>query len=236
MELSQARDLLDSASLKIEEEKRLGNGTGTQLRLENGVKVNVFDNGTCQVQGKEVDRETVRQILGQEPTKSSMNTSSKSSTKSPITKKDVFVVYGHDKTSRDQLEAMLRRWGLNPLILDQLPTKGQTVIEKLESAIDQASFGIVLATPDDEGHPINEPDQKRYRARQNVVLELGMLLAKLGREKVAVLLKDQKNIERPSDIQGLIYIPFDDDLVKEAGVSLVKEMDKNGYSIDIIDL
>ena len=166
-----------------------------------------------------------------------MNTSGKSSTKSLIiNKKDVFVVYGHDTTSRTQLEAMLRRWGLNPLILDQLPTEGQTVIEKLESAINQAPFGIVLATPDDEGYPINQSDQKRYRARQNVVLELGMLLAKLGRDKVAVLLKDQKNIERPSDIQGLIYIPFDGDLEKEAGLLLAKKMDKNGYSIDISNL
>ena len=131
---------------------------------------------------------------------------------------------------------MLRRWGLNPLILDQLPTQGQTIIEKLESAIDKASFGIVLVTPDDEGYPINKPDEKRYRARQNVVLELGMLLAKLGRAKVAVLLKNQQNIERPSDIQGLIYFPFTGNIVKETGVTLAQEMNKNGYKIQLSDL
>ena len=41
-----------------------------------------------------------------------------------------------------------------------------------------------------------------------------MLLAKLGRPRVAIMLKDQKNMEKPSDIQGLIYIPFKED-VKE---------------------
>jgi predicted nucleotide-binding protein len=128
---------------------------------------------------------------------------------------------------------MVRRWGLEPLILDQLPTEGQTVIEKLENAVAGADFGIVLATPDDEGFRANHADEKAYRARQNVVLELGMLLAKLGRANVAVLLKTQENMERPSDIQGLIYIPFKDDLAKEAGVSLAKTMVERGYQIDI---
>ena len=101
--------------------------------------------------------------------------------------------YGHDQHSRDQLEAMLLRWGLEPVILDQLPTEGQTVIEKLESAIVEADFGVVLATPDDAGYRTAHQDEKAYRARQNVALEMGMLLAKVGRQNVAVLLKKQEN-------------------------------------------
>ena len=57
-----------------------------------------------------------------------------------------------------------------------------------------------MATPDDEGHRASHADEKALRARQNVVLELGMLLALLGRSRVAILLKDQKNMEKPSDI------------------------------------
>jgi predicted nucleotide-binding protein len=60
-----------------------------------------------------------------------------------------------------------------------------------------------------------------------------MLLMKLGRQNVAVLLKTQENMERPSDIQGLIYIPFKDDLAKEAGLSLAKAMVARGYEIEI---
>ena len=128
---------------------------------------------------------------------------------------------------------MVRRWGFEPLILDQLPTEGQTVIEKLEKAIEEANFGIVLATPDDEGFRTGRPDEKAFRARQNVVLEMGMLLAKLGRKNVAVLLKTQEKMERPSDIQGLIYIPFKEDLAKEAVVSLAQALASCGYVIDI---
>lgn len=62
-----------------------------------------------------------------------------------------------------------------------------------------------------------------------------MMLSILGRDKVAILLKDQVNMERPSDIQGLIYIPFKDD-VKETALTLAKEMVAKGYEIDIEDL
>ncbi|MEM8755978.1 MAG: TIR domain-containing protein [Pseudomonadota bacterium] len=148
----------------------------------------------------------------------------------------VFVVYGHEKDARDQLDAMLRRWGLEPLITDQLPSKGQTVIEKLEDYSDDVGFAVVLATPDDEGHRRDRPEERLYRSRQNVVLELGMMLSHLGRSKVAILMREQEKMERPSDIHGLIYIPFKDDLQKEAGPLLAKEMTALGYRIDVAKL
>ena len=147
----------------------------------------------------------------------------------------VFVVYGHDKNARTQLEAMLRRWDLEPLILDQLPSDGSTIIEKLEKYTNQADFGIVLATPDDIGYAKNNEANKKYRVRQNVVLELGMLLAAKGRSKVAILLSQAEDMESPSDINGLIYIPFKDN-VEDAAISLAKEMNKNGYTIEISKL
>ncbi len=194
MDADEARRVLGEAGLAISTEKRLGNETGTQLRLKTGAIVNVFDNGSFNVQGR--NKHAVQAVLS-----GSAGLRPEDRAKQRI-KRKVFVVYGHDETSRTQLEAMLRRWGLEPLILDQLPTEGQTVIEKLEGAIAEADFGVVLATPDDEGHRVGHPDEKAYRARQNVVLELGMLLANFGRQNVAILLKTQENMERPSDIQG----------------------------------
>jgi predicted nucleotide-binding protein len=120
-----------------------------------------------------------------------------------------------------------------PLILDQLPSEGQTIIEKLVKYTGAAEFGVVLATPDDIGYRASHPDEQAFRARQNVVLELGMLLSKLGRSRVAILLQQQENMERPSDIQGLIYIPFKDSLEKDARLLLAKEMVAAGYQIDV---
>lgn len=146
---------------------------GVQVRFSNGSIVNVFDSGSVTPGGKQQD--LVKAILGLEPgrTKTSIAaTVALSSTQFEVSKK-VFVVYGHDQDSRARLDAMLRRWGLEPLILDQLPSEGQTIIEKLEKYAGEAGFGVVLATPDDEGYRRNHPDEKAFRARQNVVLELG---------------------------------------------------------------
>ena len=169
MKLDEVKRRLAASAYQVEKEERLRNDTGTQLRLDGGAIVNVFDNGTVSCQGK--NKKTVEDVLsenvGEAVAAQALN-------------HQVFVVYGHDNPARDQLEAMLRRWGLDPLILDQLPSEGQTIIEKLESYADQAGFAVVLATPDDEGHRADHPDEKSFRARQNVVLELGMLLSKLG--------------------------------------------------------
>jgi predicted nucleotide-binding protein len=146
----------------------------------------------------------------------------------------VFVVYGHDSAARTQLEAILRRWNLEPILLDQLTNEGATLIEKLERAMDEAVFAVVLVTPDDEGHPKGRPDEKKYRARQNVVLELGMMLRGLGRQQVAILLPTLKEgvMERPSDIDGLMYIPYKDS-VEDARVQLAKELNSQGLSINL---
>lgn len=127
---------------------------------------------------------------------------------------------------------MLRRWDLEPLILDQLPSEGMTIIEKLEHYRDNVQFAVVLTTPDDEGHRAGHSTEKAFRARQNVVLELGMMLARLGRSRVAILLKDPEKMERPSDIQGLIYMSFKD-RVEEIALRLAKEMNAQGLAIDL---
>lgn len=215
---------LGTFGYSIKETKELPHGK--QVKLTNGGIVNCFNNGTINVQGKCAVE--IKSVLGLEnpiPQFQAVITT----TKKP---ENVFIVYGHDSEARTQLEAMLRRWNIEPLILDQLPSDGKTIIEKLENYTDKANFCIVLATPDDEGHRKNHPEEKAFRVRQNVVLELGMMLTKLGRDRVAILLKNQDETERPSDIHGLIYIPFKDDIA-ETALTLAKEMANKGYSIDI---
>jgi len=143
--------------------------------------------------------------------------------------RDVFVVYGHDEPVRDQLELVLRRMGLNPIILARLTGSGDTIIEKLDRYLGERSnvgFACVLLTPDDEGHEAAHPEQRKYRARQNGVLELGMVLARLGRHNTAILHK--KSIELPSDISGLIYIPFEE-RVDEVRTDLFRHLGDAGF-------
>lgn len=227
--VEQIKELMATAGFQPVEEKEIAHGT--QLRFSNGAMVSLYSSGKLNIQGK--DQELVKGILGQPVPAMPQGIQVPVANGQAQKNRNVFVVYGHDTQSRTQLEAMLRRWGLEPLILDQLPSEGQTIIEKLESYTADVNFAVVLATPDDEGYRAGHQDERALRARQNVVLELGMLLSKLGRRRVAILLKQQENMERPSDIQGLIYIPFKDNLEKEAGLLLAKEMHAQGYQIDV---
>lgn len=144
----------------------------------------------------------------------------------------VFVVYGHDVDSRNQLELILHRMRLEPIILGNLAAAGDTIIEKLERYLGEhgnVGFACVLLTPDDEGFKAGKGEDKKYRARQNVVLELGMVLARLGRRRVAILHK--QSIELPSDIAGLLYIPFTE-RVEEVKNRLFNELREAGYQPD----
>lgn len=217
MEAKQMRTYLEGY-YSIREEKNTANGK--QIKLENGAVINIFNNGNYNVQGKnnvEV-KEFIQKCIV--------------SGKEMIKNNKVFIVYGHDEMARNELENILRRWGLEPVILDKMASGGKTIIEKLESQMPEIGYGIVLATADDEGYRKNAPNEKMFRCRQNVVLELGMLLAKLGRDKIAILLQHPKETERPSDIQGLLYIPFEDKLEPEASKLLAREVeDKLGLVI-----
>lgn len=68
----------------------------------------------------------------------------------------------------------------------------------------------------------------RPRARQNVVLELGYFVGRLGRDRVLALKRG--DVEVPSDFNGVVYTDYD-----AAGhwkFELVKELKAAGYNVD----
>ena len=148
-------------------------------------------------------------------------------TKRPNDSRKVFVVHGHDETAREEIARFLEKLGLRPVILHEQPNKGRTIIEKFESYTD-VGFAAVLLTPDDTGASAGNRDDPAPRARQNVILELGFFLGKLGRERVCALVKGE--VETPSDYDGVVYTKLDD----EDGWrwKLIRELRAAGYDID----
>jgi len=145
----------------------------------------------------------------------------------------IFVVHGRDHDARDQLELILRRLGLAPFVLQLTGGGGDTLIGALEKMIGkaaQSSFGIVLATPDDMGYlKADGPADAKARARQNVIMEMGMLLASLTRRRCAILVKGY--VELPSNMGGVITIPFNDH-VKETVPKLVQRLQEADFKLD----
>jgi hypothetical protein len=81
--------------------------------------------------------------------------------------------------------------------LHEQASTGATIVEKLE-AYANVAFAVVLLTPDDVGGIVGGP--QNARARQNVVLELGYFLGRLGRKRTCALVVE--GIEIPSDFSG----------------------------------
>lgn len=145
-----------------------------------------------------------------------------------IVSTDVFVVHGHDEELKQSVARTLEKLGLNPVILHEKANKGRTIIEKF-SDYSNVEFAVVLLSPDDIARARNS-DSESYRARQNVVLELGFFLGKLGRERVASIFRPHEDFEMPSDYDGVIFIEYNDSGTWR--FKLAKELKEAGYEID----
>ena len=119
----------------------------------------------------------------------------------------VFVVHGHDNEAKEGTARFLEKLGLQPVILHEQPSSGRTIIEKFENYSDDIGFAVVLLTPDDVGAPKSADTRLKPRARQNVIMELGYFMGRLGRTRVCALYKG--DVELPSDYQGVLYIEMD---------------------------
>lgn len=137
----------------------------------------------------------------------------------------IFIVHGHDELAISQVSELLRKLGLEPIVLKDQVSQSSTVIEKIEKYTTNIGFGIILYTECDWGG--KERDKLKRRARQNVILEHGYLMAKLGRENTVALIKG--TVETPGDISGVVYTQMDPHNAWQ--YKLVDELKASGYKI-----
>lgn len=135
----------------------------------------------------------------------------------------VFIVHGHDGELKHSVARVIEKQNIEAIILSEKENKGRTIIEKFEDYSD-VSGAICLFTADDLGKSKKDVTENA-RARQNVVLETGYFMGKLGRSHVAILAN--KGIEMPSDLSGVVYTDTSD-----WQINLLKELKAMGYAID----
>ena len=138
-------------------------------------------------------------------------------------KRKIFIVHGHNEAVNQEVARVIEKLGLEAIILREQPNGGKTIIEKFESYANTVNFAVILLTADDQ-----MPEADVFRARQNVIFEMGYFMGALGRKNVICLLQDK--VEKPGDIDGVIYTSLD-----ASGVwkySLVKELKACGYDVD----
>lgn len=135
----------------------------------------------------------------------------------------IFIVHGHDGALKESVARIIEKQKIEAVILSEQANRGRTIIEKFENYSDVGG-AICLFTADDIGRAKKEPTDNT-RARQNVVLETGYFMGKLGRDHVVILADD--GIEMPSDLSGVVYTN-----TANWKIDLLKELKAIGYSID----
>lgn len=120
----------------------------------------------------------------------------------------VFIVHGHNDALKYQLADWLRKIEIEPVILHEQANMGITSILGKIKRYSGVDCAIVLFTSDDIGGIKGDVANLKPRARQNVVFEAGLFLGLLGSEKVIMLC--EKDLERPGDLDGCIYIEADE--------------------------
>jgi len=143
--------------------------------------------------------------------------------------RSVFIVHGHDDSLIHELARFISSLDLKAVVLREQANQGRTIIEKFED-YSNVGFSIILLTPDDIGGEKNIPfDQLKPRARQNVILELGYFLGKLGRKNVCSLYFE--GVDIPSDYSGVVFIPVDKG--SSWKYELAREIKASGINIDL---
>jgi predicted nucleotide-binding protein len=138
----------------------------------------------------------------------------------------ILIVYGHDLTVRDSAARAIRiyedqGYRIEPTMLSprELRTgRRGLVFEELQEQFRDFGAALVFMTADDLGiakedvvvrkrawgRRIVRVGQLRPRARQNVVLELGYIIARVGEGRYRIFASGE--LEQPSDIQGRFLI------------------------------
>jgi predicted nucleotide-binding protein len=142
----------------------------------------------------------------------------------------IIVVSGIDDAMKQDITKALNRLGLAPVIMHEEPSQGKKIVERSNDYAD-VGFAVVLLSPDVYVYPKGEEATKRERTpKQDVILMLGFLLGKLGKDKVLVFYKESANFAFPSDFEGVKFTAFDDR--DSWRLTLIRELTNCGYSVD----
>jgi predicted nucleotide-binding protein len=132
----------------------------------------------------------------------------------------VFLVHGRDLLLLDEVVSYLEAQGVRTVVLTKIGGAEKSLFQKFLKWGGEARFAIVLFSADDLGaarlqyeHVGVGEKALQFRARQNVLLELGFFYGRLGWENVFALYKPANevfpNFELPSDLGGVVFDEVD---------------------------
>ncbi|CAM3740561.1 CD-NTase-associated protein 12/Pycsar effector protein TIR domain-containing protein [Deinococcus saxicola] len=128
----------------------------------------------------------------------------------------VFISHGRSEDWRKVENYIFKTLEIPTLELAQQSNKGRTIFQKLIDESDQCSYAVIIMTGDDL------TTDEQLRARENVIHEIGYFQGKYGPSRVCLLHEESVNI--PTNLQGIVYIPFPKDYIEVAFGGLTNEL------------
>jgi len=128
----------------------------------------------------------------------------------------VFITHGRANDWNEVQSFIERDLKLPTLELAQEANRGRTILQKLDEESSECSFAVIVMTGDDQDSDGNS------RARENVMHEIGYFQGKFGLSAVCLLHEEGTSI--PSNIHGLVYIPFPKRYVSATFGTLMREL------------
>jgi len=147
---------------------------------------------------------------------------------SQVRSNKIFLVHGPDNEMHTDVTQTLQKLELDPIILHEKPDGRRTLIDKI-SDYTHVSFAVVLVSPNNLVYPKEKsPDESKYLANQNVILELGYFLGRLGPQNVVAIYRKKKDFEVPNDYNGVLWIEY------KTGwyLKLIKELKACNFDVD----
>lgn len=82
---------------------------------------------------------------------------------------------------------------------------GQGTLEALTSAANRADFAALVMTPDDF---VESRGKSNHMPRDNIVVELGLFIGALGRDRAFMVFEEDSNLKLPLDVAGITAATF----------------------------
>jgi predicted nucleotide-binding protein len=125
--------------------------------------------------------------------------------------RDVYLAHGRDEKWKQAVEHLLEQAGEHEIkIVNRRASERARLTEELREDAPGSHYAVVLLTADDVGGARLESDKEPYfstRAHQEVVFEMGFLVAALSPGRVCVLYED--GVEMPCDLDGVLHVRLD---------------------------
>jgi Zn-dependent protease with chaperone function len=121
----------------------------------------------------------------------------------------LLVIHGHDRLALLELKDYLHTEfpQIAPKLMVAETVGSLSLPEKFEHVASDARGAIAILTPDDvAGAAGSFEAERQFRARQNVVVEVGWVWGRLGRKRCLLLVRG--SVEMPSDLSGIDSHPY----------------------------